>query len=208
MNNPGLDAAGQTARSSSELQQALAALALPAMKQAMGTQFADLGVPGQIPPSISRVFGEAKDATIKDFDTANVRGRATIQQAALQSGLHYDPAAVGAATARLGMSLDESRANSIRALNFKEANAGLNQTNYLLSQLTGESGQLLSGAMGFGQNALQSSNLLSQQYQQNSQTGAAIGSTFGAVAGSVFPGIGTAIGAGIGGLAGAYFGGH
>jgi hypothetical protein len=207
MDNPGLDAAGQTARASSELQQALSALALPAIKQAMGAQFEDLAGPGQIPVSVSRAFGQAREATLKDFDTANVRGRATIQQASLQSGLHYDPASVSAASVQLGQSLDESRANAIRALNFKEANAGLNQTNYLLSQLTGESGQLLSGAMNFGGNALQSSNLLSQQYQQGAQTGGTIGSVLGAVIGTAAGG-NTALGAGLGGLVGSYFGGR
>lgn len=212
----GTESAARTSRVSAELLRQLSGLALPAVKQAMSANLEDLGQPGSVPASVTRAFGAARESVNRDFDTANARGAATIQQATLQSGGAYSPDAVGRATEQFVDSVARDRANTLRALRFQEANAGMNQSNLLLSQLIGQSGTLSSGAMGFGQNALQSSQLLSQLSAQRRQQG----STYGAIAGTILGGalgaagtfgLGTAAGAAaggaLGGAVGGYFGG-
>lgn len=214
--NPGTEAGSAIGRASAELQQIFANLALPAITQGAGAYLADLGQPGQVPASVTRAFGQARESLARDHDTANARGRATLEQSALQSGMAYNPAAVSEASDTLVRTLEDARSRRLRALNFAEANAGQNQTNYLLSQLIGTSGNLLGGSLGFGQNAMQGANFMSQAFQQQQQQGATYGgiagSIIGGAAGSIIPGLGTAAGAAaggaLGGAAGGYWGGR
>lgn len=216
MSNPGTAAAGQTARASAELQKALADLSLPALQQALSAYTADLGTPGQEPASISKAFGAARDQLNVDFASEKDAEAAYVKQQALQSGMNYNPQAVTQTIGQLGQQLEQQRAQSTRALNFQEAQSGLTQTNQLLSGINQGAGTLLGGSMRFGQNALQSDQLLQQLSQQNQQQGSTYGSLAGSVLGGLagtylFPGVGTALGAGLGGAlggaAGGYFGG-
>lgn len=204
---PGADAAGTTAKASAELQRQLADLSLPAIKEALGQWGADLGTPGQEPSSIRRAYGQARASLREDFAGNEEVAAATLKQQALQSGGNANPGAVNEAMGLLGQRLASSEGQQMRALNFQEAQAGLNQTNSLLSNITGASGNLLSGSFRFGGQALQADQLLAQYQQQQSQQY----STYGALAGSIlgtiaYPGIGTAIGGALGGAAGGYFG--
>jgi len=206
--NPGQESASAISRVSAELQQIMASLALPAITQAAGANLADLGQPGQLPLSVQRAFGEARAGVNTDAETSNARGAATIRQAALQSGMNYNPGALTEATDAYSRQLESIRTRRIRALQFQEANAGQNQTNLLLSQLIGSGGQLLGGALGFGQGALQGANIAGQAYQQASGQNATYGSVIGGILGSIIPGTqgwGTALGAAAGGAIGGGF---
>lgn len=206
--NPGTEAAGTTARSSAELQQALSNIALPALRDVLKTGLADLGQPGSEPDSVAKAFGSARESINSDYAATNERGAATIKQQALQSGMNYNPQAVSATISQLGNSLEAQRAQSQRALSFQEAQAGQNQTNQLLSQINQGAGSVLSGSLRFGQNALGSDQLLSNLYAQNQQQGATYGGLLGSVIGTaIYPGLGTALGGAVGGLAGGLIGG-
>jgi hypothetical protein len=203
--------AGTTARASAELQQSLAGLSLPAIKEALAAWSADLGQPGQEPSSIRKAFGDLRSGVKQDFVDNRERASAYIKQQALQSGVNYSPQAMSETMSQLSAGLRGSEAQQLRAINFQEAQAGLTQTNSLLSNITGTAGQTLSGSMRFGGNALQSDQLLAQyeqqQRQQNSQYGAYAGTAVGAALGSIFPVVGTAVGAGAGGAIGGLVGG-
>ena len=205
--NPGTEAAGQTAQSAANLQQALSNIALPALQDVLGTSLADLGSPGQEPNSVSKAFGDARNSVNQDSQAANASGSAAIQQQALQSGQPYNRQAVSDTMTQLGSGLEQQRAQSQRALSFQEAQAGQNQTNQLLSSINQGAGSILSGSMRFGTNAMSSDQLLSNLYAQNQQQGATYGSVIGGLIGSYFGPVGTAAGAGIGGLAGVAIGG-
>lgn len=203
--------AGTTARASAELQSQLAGLSLPAIKEALAAWTADLGTPGQEPSSIRKAFGDLRTGVKQDFADNRERSAAYIKQQALQSGTNYSPQAMSETMSQLSSGLRSSEAQQLRAINFQEAQAGLTQTNSLLSNITGTAGQTLSGSMRFGGNALQSDQLLAQyeqqQRQQNAQYGAYAGTAIGGLLGSIFPGVGTAVGAGVGGAAGGLVGG-
>jgi hypothetical protein len=179
------------------------------MTQASQAWLADLQQPGMEPLSVRRAFGEARAGLSTDTETANASGRATIRQAALQSGMNYNPAALSEATDAYSRQLEQIRVRRMRALQFQEAQAGQNQTNQLLTQLIGSGGSLLSGAGGYGQGALQGANLMGQISQQTSQQNA----TYGSIAGTVIGGLlGTVagnpyLGASLGGAAGGAIGG-
>lgn len=205
--NPGSEAAGQTAESAALLQKALAGVALPALRDVLGRSISDLGTPGSEPDSVKKAFGEARDSIQQDYSATNDSGVAAIKQQALQSGQPYNPSAVSATISKFGSGLEEQRAQSQRALSFQEAQAGQNQTNQLLSSINQGAGSVLGGSLRFGQNALQSDQLLSSLYAQNSSEGGAIGGVIGGIVGSYFGPVGTAAGAGLGGLAGSYIGG-
>ena len=200
--------AGTTAKASAELERALAGISLPAITEALNAFTADLGQPGQEPSSIRKAYGEVRSNLRQDFESVKNSAAATVKQQALQSGMNYNPQAVNEALTTVATNLQGSEMQQLRALNFAESQAGLNQTNALLSNITGTAGNLLSGAFRFGGNALQSDQIL-RQYQQQAQQQ---GSTYGALAGSIlgtliYPGIGTALGGALGGAAGGYFGG-
>lgn len=200
--------AGTTARASAELQESLADLSLPAIKEALAAWTADLGRPGQKPSSIRAAFGDLRAGMKEDFADNRERSAAYIKQQALQSGTNYSPQAMSETMSQLGSSLRSSEAQQMRAVNFQEAQAGLTQTNSLLSNITGTAGSTLSGAMRFGGNTLQSDQLLQQyeqqQRQQNSQWGAYAGTAIGALlapyTGGISLPIGTAAGTAIGGI--------
>lgn len=205
--NPGTEAAGQTALSSAQLQQALSNIALPALTDVLSTQVSDLGTPGQEPDSVSKAFGEARQSIQQDYQSSNERGTAAIKQEALQSGMPYNPQAVSATVSQLGSQLEQQRAQSQRALSFQEAQVGQNQTNQMLNSINQGAGSLLSGSLRFGQNSLGADQTLSQIYAQNQQQGTAIGGLIGAAIGTVaYPGIGTALGGAAGGVVGGLVG--
>lgn len=206
------NAAGTTARASAELQQALANISLPAIRQALGQWTADLGTPGSEPADVKKAFGDTRNQLNADFQQAKAQSAAYLQQQAKQSGMLYNPQAVNEQVGVLGRSLATGEAQQLRALNFQEAQLGMNQTNSLLSNITGTAGNVLGGAFRFGGNALQSDQLL-QQYQQQAQQqnatyGALGGTILGGILGSIIPGIGTAAGAAAGGALGGAAGGY
>jgi hypothetical protein len=123
--------------------------------------------------------------------------------------MSYNPSALSDSGDALAMELNRSREQRMRALRFQEAQAGQNQTNYLLSQLTQTGGNLMQGSLGFGQNAFQAGGLLNQLSQQNGQQGSLYGSILGGILGSVVsPGAGTALGSAAGGAVGGWIGGR
>lgn len=210
MQNPGTEAAGQQARATAELQQTLSGIALPALRDVLGISLSDLGQPGQEPDSVRRAFGDARQSVNQDYAAANERGTAAIRQQALQSGMNYNPQAVSATVAQLGSSLEQQRAQSQRALSFQESQAGLTQTNQLLSMINSGAGNLLSGSLRFGLNALGADQTLSQLYAQNQQQGSVYGSLAGTVIGGLLgtvAGGNTYLGASLGGAAGGALGG-
>lgn len=196
-------------RASAELQQLFASFALPALQQTSRAHLLDLGAPGSIPASVRAAYGQARERTNADFEHAESAGRATVNQAALQSGMAYNPSALSDSGDALAMELNRARAQRMQALRFQEAQAGQNQTNYLLSQLTQTSGNLMQGSLGFGQNAFQAGGLLNQMSQQQGQQGSLYGSIVGGVLGSILsPGAGTAVGSAAGGAVGGWLGGR
>jgi hypothetical protein len=206
MSNPGTAAAGDTARAGAELQQLLANLSLPALSKVISTSLDDLGAPGTEPGSVKRAYGAARTQLNTDFDTSQEQSKLLLAQEAKQSGAINAP--TSDAGKQLGYNLEVGRSNELRALNFQEAQAGLSQTNTLLSSLVGAGGNLLGGSYRFGQNAIQSDQILRSISQANAGIGSAAGGIIGAIAGTlIYPGIGTALGSGIGGLAGGFIGG-
>lgn len=212
--NPGSEAAGQTARSSAELQKALSDIALPALRDVLTSASRDLGAPGSEPDSVSKAFGDARTSIQQDYATQNERGQAAIKQQALQSGQggFVNQDALHETIQGFGQNLENSRSQSLRALNFREAQTGLNQTNQLLSSVNANAGSVLSGSLRFGQNALGSDQLLSQIYQQNQSQGAQYGAIAGTVIGAALSpytgGLSIPIGSALGGAVGGYFGGQ
>lgn len=202
--------AGTTARASAELQQSLAGLSLPAIKEALAAWSADLGQPGQEPSSIRKAFGNIRAGVKEDFAANRERSAAYIKQQALQSGTNYSPQAMSETMSQLSSGLRSSEAQQLRAINFQEAQAGLTQTNSLLSNITGTAGRTLGGSLSFGGNALQSDQLFAQYEQQqraqNSQYGSIAGTIAGGLIGTLLGGQ-TALGAGLGGAAGGAIGG-
>lgn len=207
--------AGTTARASAELQQSLAGISLPAIKEALSAYMSDLGQPGQEPSSVRKAYGDVRAGLASDYEANRARMSAYIKQQALQSGTNYSPQAQTEVMTTLGNQLQSSEAQQMRALNFQEAQAGMNQTNALLSNITGTSGNILSGALKFGSNQLQTDQILQQYRQQQQQQSATYGSLAGTVVGGLvgsylLPGLGTAggaaLGGALGGAAGGYFG--
>lgn len=210
--NPGTDAAASTARSSADLQKALSDIALPALRDVLTYSMRDLGQPGTEPDSVSKAFGDARTSIQGNYDNSNARGTAAIKQQALQSGMNYNGAAVNSTISQFGSQLEQGRATSLRALNFQESQAGLNQTNQLLSQINSGAGGILGGSLRFGQNALGSDQLLSQLYQQNQSNGATYGAIGGTIIGAALSpytgGLSIPIGSAVGGAVGGYIGGQ
>lgn len=205
--------AGQVARVSAELQKKLADISLPAITGALDQMTQDLGAPGQVPGSVAAAYGEVRSDMREDFEAERDRGAATIRQRALQGGIGYAGDAIGAATERLGRNLSANEAGSLRALRFQEAQAGLSQTNQLLSNITGSAGSLLSGSLRFGQNALQADQVLQSMQAAAASRGSTIGGIAGTVLGGIagtflLPGLGTAAGASLGGALGGAAGGY
>jgi len=204
--------AGTTARASAELQNSLAGISLPAIKEALAGYMSDLGQPGQEPASIKKAYGDVRAGLASDYESNRASSSAYLKQQALQSGTNYTPSAMTEASTMLSNQLSDSEHQQIRALNFQEAQAGMNQTNSLLSNITGTSGNILSGALRFGGNALQSDTLLQQyqqmQRQQNSQYGSLAGTIVGGAIGAYVGGPGGAtLGAGLGSAGGGLIGG-
>lgn len=212
MSGPNDQGTGRVARVTAEIQRMLAGEALPAIKESADAQMSDLGDPGQIPSSVAKAFGEARRATNEAYDDASARGAAALKQQATQSGMNYNPGAVSEAATTLDKNMQASRSQTVRALAFEEAQYGMNQTNALLGNLTGQAGNLFSGALGFGQNAQNAFGVVNQYQQQRQQQSAQIGSVagtiLGGVVGSLVPGLGTVVGAGLGGAAGGAVGGY
>ena len=213
---PPTDSTAQTAAASAELQTQLAGLSLPAIQQALTSWGSDLGKPGTEPASVSAAYGDIRSGMASDYAQERTQSAAYLKQQALQSGINYSPQAQSEAFTGLSNQLQSQEAQQLRAVNFQEAQAGLNQTNSLLSNITGTAGNVLGGAFSFGGNALQSDQVL-QQYQQQARQqgstyGAAAGTIIGGILGSYFPVVGTAIGAAaggaLGGAAGGYFSGQ
>lgn len=212
--DPGTQAAGNTAYASSRLQEALANLSLPAITQALDAYTTDLGRPGQEPASVRKAYGDARSQLNQDYETNKLQSKAYLDQQFLQSG-GGSQAALGEAQGQVSRGIDQNLTQARRALNFQEAQTGLNQTNQLISGINGVGGNLLSGSLRFGSNALQSDQLLSQISQQNQSQGATYGSIAGTVLGGIlgtFAGGNTVLGAGaggaLGGALGGYFGGR
>lgn len=207
--NPGQEAASGVSRAVAELQQTTSTLALPAMRDAAAAWLSDLGTPGQLPESVRTAFSQARTDVNQDAAASGVRGAATIRQAALQSGMGYNPGALSEATDNYQQQLEQIRIRRLRSLQFQEAQAGQGHTNALLGQLIGTGGNILGGAGGYGANALQGANLLNQAYAQQSSQNA----TYGSIAGTIIGGaLGMAggnpmLGASLGGAAGGAIGG-
>lgn len=204
--NPGTDAAGITAQSSARLQEALSHLALPAITQALDAYTSDLGKPGEEPVSVRKAFGDTRTQLNNDYATSKESSAAYLKQQFKQSGSVGGDNFLNYEQQKVGRGIDQNQAQANRALNFQESQAGLNQTNSLISNINGVGGNLLSGSLKFGQNALGADQLLSQVSQQNQQQAATYGALAGAAVGTViYPGIGTALGGAIGGAVGGGF---
>jgi hypothetical protein len=211
MSNTGAAAVERSARSSAELEKALADISFPALARALGEQLGDLGAPGSEPASVASQFRQARETLMGDYSAEQERAKADILQQARSSGYNYSPQAISEATSSASRTLASGEARSLRALNFQEANAGLDQTNQMLNAINAGAGNVLSGSFRFGQNALQADQLLAQAIEmrrrQNSTYGGIAGTVVGGILGSYFPGVGTALGAGVGGALGGAAGG-
>lgn len=208
--DPGAAAAGQQARSAAELQQQLTGVALPYLTKALASYEADLGAPGSIPANVASEFRTARETLMGDYSAEQERAKAEIIQQAKQSGMDYSPAAINETLATAHQALESGRARSLRALSFQEANAGLAETNALLSSINAGAGSVLSGSYRFGANALSVDDMLSQaiarRRAQNSQYGSIAGTIVGGLLGTLAGGQ-TVLGAGLGGAAGGALGG-
>lgn len=199
---------GSIARSAAEFQKAFADTALPSIKEAAGLLLNDLN-PGGPPSSVSAAFGTARSTMTANFEADKKRAAAGVNQEALQSGLNYSPAAVSEVQEGLRRQIESDQGQRMRALNFEEANVGMNQTNRLIASLLQTGSQTAQGSIGFGNNANFGASLLSQiQGRNRSQN-----STYGSIAGTVVGGaIGyfagnPFLGASLGGAAGGAIGG-
>jgi len=207
----GKDASDPTAaalNASSELQAAFARVAGPALRKGITQMLSDLGDPGTEPASVRQQFALTRDRTNADFDTAEKRTQASIEQEIKQGGGAYSPQATSEIVARQMNLLDRQRTQAITGLNFQEAQGGLDQTNFLLNTAGAAAGSAASGSISFGQNAISAGQILNRINAQNRQEGSTYGSLIGAILGSViYPGIGTSLGAAAGGAAGGWYGG-
>jgi hypothetical protein len=210
VDNAGTEAAGQISRASAEFQKAFADQALPSIREAARLMLEELN-PGGVPSSVQAAFGEARAKLGTEFEADKARSLASLKQAALQSGLDFQPAAISEAAGQITRSIDREQGARMRALNFEEANIGLNQTNRMIANILKTGSSTAQGAIGFGGNALNSANLLSQinqqQSQQNATYGSMIGSIVGGIGGSFFGPGGTMVGMGVGSGVGGAIGG-
>ena len=171
----------------------------------------DLGEPGSEPASVKRYFAEAKAESDKEFDAARMRTKAGIEQEVKQAGGLSNQAATSEAVSRAMRSIGRGQSQSNASMRFQEANAGLGQTNFLLSALERTGLGLSQGAMGFGNNAIQSGQILSAYGRQNAQAGSTYGSLVGTALGGALgyfagnPYLGASLGSAAGGAAGGYF---
>jgi hypothetical protein len=210
LSNAGLDLQASIARRSAVLEQTLTRLALPATTIASGLALADLGEPGSEPGSVRRAFGDAAASITRDSDIDNQRARAATLQELKQGGGNLNLPATRETLAALDDSTRKTRATSLRALALTEAQTGLNETNTLMSLLSGAGGNALSGALKFGASGVNAGGLLASISQQGQQQGQAIGSIAGTILGGILGTLAygqTALGAGLGGAAGGAVGG-
>jgi hypothetical protein len=211
MSDPGSEAAGQQSRASAELSETLARLGLPALNTVIDTAKKDLGAPGSEPASVQRAYGEARQRTVQDFQTAQEGGKNLIEQQAKQQGLNYEPGAISSATSNLGRTMEIDKSNTLRALNFQEAQQGMSQQNSLINSLFGAGGNALSGSLKFGQNSLQSDQLMQQISARNASMGSTIGGLVGTGLGIALSGytggLSIPVGAAAGGAIGGWIGG-
>lgn len=212
MSNPAVNAAGETARSSAELQQALADISLPALGTALSAYLKDLGAPGTEPASVASEFRAARETLMGEYSAEEERAKAAILQEAKSSGMNYSPAAVSEAVSETGRMLESGRARTLRSLKFQEANAGMAETNTLLSSINAGAGSVLGGAYRFGSNALTADQLLAQAIAQRQQQNSTYGSIAGTVLGGVLgyfagnPVLGASLGSAAGGAVGGFIG--
>jgi hypothetical protein len=173
----------------------------------------DLGSPGTEPASVRRQYAQARGELDSGFDAAQKISKAGIEQEIKQAGYRDVQGATGAVVQQAQRSIARSQGQARSALAFQEASSGLNQTNYLLSNIGKVGGSLASGALAFGGNAMQSGNILSALNQQNSQMASGYGSLIGTVAGGALglwagnPYLGASLGGAAGGAVGGWIGG-
>lgn len=209
--NAGTEAAGNTALASSLLQQSLANLSLPAITQALDAYTADLGKPGQEPASVKKAFGDIRTQLGSDYQTAKESSKSYLDQQFKQTGSVGGQRLLDYGQGQVSRGLSSNLSDAQRALSFQESQAGLNQTNQLISSINGVGGNLLSGSLRFGSNALQSDQLLSQIAQQNQSQGATYGAIGGTILGAILApytgGASIPVGSALGGAVGGWFGG-
>lgn len=197
--------------SSAKLQAEFAKIAGPALRAGIANMLSDLGDPGTEPASVRREFAQARDKTNAEFDTAQKRSEAQITQEVKQGGGQYSGQAVSEIVARQMRLIDRQRTQATSALNFQEAQAGMDQTAFLLNA-TGQAGfGAAGGALGFGANAVNSGQILARLNQQGAQEGSTYGSLIGTIIGAALAGYtgGASIplGAAAGGAVGGWIGG-
>jgi hypothetical protein len=207
MNDAGSDVQGSVALTSAELQKALSGVAIPALRSGIAKLLADLGDPGQEPASVKKEYAQARTQSMADFDAAQKSSEAGIRQELLQSGGRFSPQATAEAVGSSARLIDRSRSQSLSALDFSEANQGMQQTDFLLSALGGAGRSAASGALGFGANASGAGGIMSQISQRNAAQGSTYGALAGTLIGALFGGYGAPIGAALGGVAGGIYGG-
>lgn len=208
--NEGTKLQGEIARASAEFQANFAREALPSIREAAGLMMGELN-PGGPPTGVQSAFSEARSTLKGEFEADRKRAAAAIKQEALQSGMNYSPAAVTEAITGAETNIARDQGARMRALNFEEANVGMNQTNRLIGNLLKTGSATAQGGIAFGGNALNSASILSALNQQNSQQNATYGSMIGTVAGGLLGslafGVGAAPGAAAGGAVGGLVGG-
>lgn len=213
MEDSGQNVQGQVAFSSAELQKAIAAFAEPSLRASISKLLADLGSPGMEPASVRKQYSEARDKTNKDFDAAQAISEAGVRQDILQAGGRGGtPArATDAIVSRASREIERGRVQTLGALEFEEASAGLGHTNYLLSSLLKAGNTAVGGALGYGANASAAGQILSATNAQNRQQGATYGSMAGTILGALLAGYtggaSIPIGSAVGGAVGGYLGG-
>lgn len=212
--SPQQEAAAKATANQAQLSQNLSGVALPALKQNLGTLSGMLGSrdeSGRLGMDAS-IRQQALQQLNSGYQQAGQGQAEAINYGALRSGEgRLGPGVVSSAIGSAATGLERDRQQALRNLEFMSAQSSMSDYNQVLGLL----GQGTNQALGLGGGFAGNANAAIGGMSQNSQLGNTIGgfgsgASLGAAVGSVIPGVGTVIGGLAGGVIGGgigYFGG-
>ncbi len=189
-------------RQSMALQSQLSGIITPNLRKALGAAYGDIGNGYDIPKSIDKAYGLAKDRLNESYTQQGMINKQAIGYQALRSGQPISQGEIQGTMGQAAFGLEQDRGMALRNLSFQRAQAGMGQYNTLLSQI-GMGGQIGMGLASGNMSAAVGANQMTSN--QSSLYGALGGAASGAAMGSVAGPWGTAAGAVVGGALG-YFG--
>jgi hypothetical protein len=203
MGSPQSEAAGAASANQAQLSQQLSNIALPSLKQNLGTLSGMLGSrteTGQLGID-ANVRNQAIQQLNSGYQQAGQGQAEAINYGALRSGEgRLGPGVVSSAIGSAATGLERDRQQALRNLEFMSAQSSMSDYNQILSLL----GQGTNQALGLGGGFAGNANAAIGGMSQNSQFGSIFGgAATGAGLGSSFGPYGTVIGAVGGGIVGA-----